>query len=116
MKAIVNGKIVLPDRIAEGEALVFDERIRGIVDAGDVPADAERIDACGGYVLPGLIDMHIHGYLGQDASDGSYEGIRTMAQGIVRNGVTGFLPTTMTVSRPELRAAFAHLRQDAFWS
>ena len=67
MKAIINGKIVLPDRIVEGGALLFDGHIHGAVDARDVPADAERIDACGGYVLPGLIDMHIHGYLGHDA-------------------------------------------------
>ncbi len=111
MKAIINGKIVLPDRIVEGGALLFDGHIHGAVDARDVPAEAERIDAGGGYVLPGLIDMHIHGYLGHDASDGSYEGVRTMARGIAQNGVTGFLPTTMTVSRPELRAAFAQIRR-----
>ena len=34
-----------------------------------------------------------------------------MARGIAQNGVTGFLPTTMTVSRPELRAAFAQIRR-----
>lgn len=111
MKAIVNGKIVLPDGIAEGRALLFAERIAGIVEAADVPADAERIDAGGGYVLPGLIDMHIHGYMGADASDGSYEGLRTIARGIAQNGVTGFLPTTMTVSYGELRAAFAQIRR-----
>lgn len=111
MKAIVNGKIVLPDSIAEGRALLFQDRILGMVDREAVPPDAERIDAGNGYVLPGLIDMHIHGYLGEDASDGSYEGIRTMARGVVKNGVTGFLPTTMTVSYPALRAAFKQIRR-----
>ena len=111
MQAIINGKIVLPDRLAEGCALLFDEKIQGVVPAAQVPAGAKVIDAAGGLVIPGLIDMHIHGYLGEDASDGSFEGIRTMAEGVAKNGVTGFLPTTMTVSYDELRAAFAQIRR-----
>ena len=111
MQAILNGKIVLPDRVAEGCALLFEEKILGVVPAAEVPAGAQVIDAAGNLVIPGLIDMHIHGYLGEDASDGSFEGIRTMAEGVAKNGVTGFLPTTMTVSYDELRAAFAQIRR-----
>ena len=114
MKAIINGKIVLPERIENNAALLFDSQIRGLVNRKDIPAGAEILDAGGKYVLPGLLDMHIHGYLGEDASDGSYEGLRAMAEGIVKNGVTGFLPTTMTVSEPALRAAFAQIRV-AMW-
>ena len=111
MFAIVNGKIVLPDRLVEGSALLYDRRILGLVSESEVPAEAERIDAQGNYVIPGLLDMHIHGYLGEDASDGSFDGIRTMAEGVAKNGVTSFLPTTMTVSYDELRAAFAQIRR-----
>ena len=110
MKAIINGRIVLPDCIAEG-ALLYDEKIQGIVSPAEIPAGTEIIDAAGNYVIPGLIDMHIHGYLGEDASDGKFEGIRTMAEGVAKNGVTSFLPTTMTVSYDELRAAFAQIRK-----
>lgn len=46
----------------------------------------------GAYVAPGLIDVHIHGYLGQDVCDCNPDGIRKIAAGIVQNGVTGFLP------------------------
>ncbi len=98
MKAIVNGKLILKDRIVEGKALLYTDVIEGIVDADKVPADAEIIDAAGKYVAPGLIDLHIHGYLGKDVCDGSVESMRTICEGIVKNGVTGFLPTTMTVS------------------
>lgn len=111
MKAIINGKIVLPDRIVEDRALVFDEKIKDIVSPDKLNADTERIDAAGSYVIPGLIDMHIHGYLGEDASDGSFDGLRIMAEGVAKNGVTAFLPTTMTVSYDELRAAFAQIRR-----
>lgn len=111
MQAIINGKIVLPDRIVEDAALLFDAKIKGIVPVNEVPAAAETIDAAGKYVIPGLIDMHIHGYLGEDASDGSFDGIRVMAEGVAKNGVTSFLPTTMTVSYDELHAAFAQIRK-----
>ena len=111
MQAIVNGRIVLPDRAIEGAALLFDKKIVGVVPAAGVPEGVERIDAAGATVIPGLIDMHIHGYLGEDASDGTFEGIRTMAEGVAKNGVTSFLPTTMTVSYGELRAAFAQIRR-----
>ena len=109
MKAIINGRIVTPESVVEGKVLVYDEKIQGVVEAA--PAGAEVIDAQGGYVIPGLVDMHIHGYLGEDASDGSYEGLKIMAEGVAKNGVTSFLPTTMTVSYDELRKAFSLIRK-----
>lgn len=102
MKAIINGRILTPGGAREG-ALLFDEKIRGVTDH---VGDAQIIDARGLYVLPGLVDMHIHGYLGEDASDGKAEGILKMAEGIVKNGVTSWLPTTMTVSMDDLETAF----------
>ena len=111
MHAIINGRIVLPDRLVENMAIVYSGKIEGIVAPENIPAGAEIIDAQGNYVIPGLIDMHIHGYLGEDASDGSFDGIKTMAEGVAKNGVTAFLPTTMTVSYDELRASFAQIRR-----
>lgn len=96
MKAIINGKIILKDGIKEGGALLFSDVIEGIVPAENVPESAEIIDAKGGYVAPGLIDLHIHGYLGKDVCDGEEESIRTISKGLLANGVTGYLPTTMT--------------------
>ena len=75
-----------------------------------MPAGAEVIDAKGGYTLPGLIDIHIHGYLGEDSTDGIADGLYTMANGIVKNGVTSFLPTTMTVGMNDINAAFGAVR------
>lgn len=105
MKAIINGKIILKDRVIEDKALLYSDVIEGVVSTDQIPADAQVIDACGGYVSPGLIDIHIHGYLSKDVCDGEEESIRTIAGGIVKNGVTGFLPTTMTVDMTVIRKA-----------
>ncbi len=105
MKAIINGKIILKDRIVEGCALLYTNVIEGILPADKVPTDAEIIDAKGGYVAPGLIDIHIHGYLGKDVCDGEEESIRTISKGIMANGVTGYLPTTMTEDMKVIRKA-----------
>lgn len=108
---IVGGKIVLPDSVVEGKALAFDSesgKIVGIVD--QAPKSANVIDADGNYVAPGLVDIHIHGYLNEDTSDGKPEGIKKMAYGVAQNGVTSFLPTTMTVSQEEIDAALNTVR------
>ena len=105
MKAIINGKIILPDQILEDSALLYSNKIEGIVKVSELPKDAEIIDAKGGYVAPGLIDMHIHGYLGKDVCDGEEESIRVISNGLVANGVTGYCPTTMTVDMKVIKKA-----------
>ena len=112
MKAIVNGRILLPDGEISGKALLYDETIAGIADPGDIHAD-EITDAEGAYVAPGLIDTHIHGYMGDDASDGNAEGLRRMAERLAKNGVTAFLPTTMTVPMDQLEEALRQIRRVA---
>lgn len=111
MKAIVNGKIILKDRVVENAALLFSDVIEGVLPADKIPADAEIIDANGGYVSPGLIDLHIHGYLGCDVCDGTVESIRTISEGIVKNGVVGYLPTTMTVDMSVIKKSLEVCRE-----
>ena len=108
---IIGGKIVLPDAVVEGKALAFSQetgKIEGIVDT--VPAGADTIDARGNYIAPGLVDIHIHGYLGEDTCDAKPEGIQKMAYGVAQNGVTSFLPTTMTVAKNEIIDALNAVR------
>ena len=109
MKAIINGRIVTPTGTLEGKALLFDEKIRGSVSPAEI-GDAEVIDAEGKYIVPGLIDIHIHGYQGADASDGDAEAVVRMAEGLAKNGVTAWLPTTMTISYEALYKAFDSIR------
>jgi N-acetylglucosamine-6-phosphate deacetylase len=110
VKAIINGIILHQETELQGQALLFDEKVLGIVPKDQVPEAAEIIDAKGLYVSPGLIDLHIHGYLNEDTSDGSEEGIRAIAKGLLKNGVTSFLPTTMTVRWEEIETAFDVVR------
>ena len=103
MKAIVNGKIILKDEIIEGYALLLSDVIEAVIPQDKLPENAEVIDAQGGYIAPGLIDLHIHGYLGCDVCDGDENSMRTISKGLLANGVTGYLPTTMTVDMKVIR-------------
>lgn len=105
MKALINGRIIFKDRIEEGLSLVIGDKIEAVVKAGSEPKGCEIIDCKGSYIAPGLIDLHIHGYLGKDVCDGDEESMRIIADGIIKNGVTGFLPTTMTVSMDVIEKA-----------
>ena len=105
MFVIKNGKIILENGIALGKALLIGDKIEAIIPEGEAPATAEVIDANGGYICPGLIDLHIHGYLQKDVCDASEESMRIISKGLLANGVTGYLPTTMTVDMAVVQGA-----------
>ena len=102
-----NAKIVLKDRVIEGDILTADGIIRDIIDRKS-PVKAETlevensIDLDGKYVVPGFIDVHIHGSNGADAMDGTAEALKTISSYIATKGTTKFLATTLTSSKEEL--------------
>lgn len=111
MKYIKNGKIIMPDGEITGKVLAFSDKIEGIIDEKDIDPNGEVFDAEGGIVSPGLVDIHIHGYIGEDSSDGSKDGLLKMASALVGNGVTAWLPTTMTVPLEQLEKVFDIVRE-----
>ena len=111
MLALKHAKLLLKDKIEYNKAVLLSDKIEGIVEETEIPEGAEIIDCKGGYITPGFIDLHIHGYLGKDVCDATAESIRTIAGGIVENGVTGFLPTTMTVDMTVIKGALNACRE-----
>lgn len=95
MKYIINGRVYAPDRVIErGVVTIVGDKIAAVGEAAPLPdvTGAEVIDATGLHVIPGLIDLHIHGLSGFDAMQGQ---IAEMAAELPRHGVTAFLPTTI---------------------
>ena len=111
MLALKHAKLLLKDKIEYNKVLLLSDKIEGIVEENEIPEGAEIIDCKGGYITPGFIDLHIHGYLGKDVCDATAESIRTIAGGLVENGVTGFLPTTMTVDMEVIKGALDACRE-----
>lgn len=113
MKAIVNGKIILRDRVVENKVLLYDDKIIAIQDDIGFMQGVEAIDAGGCYVSPGFIDIHIHGAFGCDAMDEGIEAIKTISSGLCQNGVTAFLPTTISSDKESLQRALDNIRRAA---
>lgn len=65
--------------------------------------DGELLDAAGCYAIPGLTDLHFHGCVGEDFSDGSPEGLEKIADYQLSRGVTQFCPAGMTLAREQLQ-------------
>ena len=74
--------------------------------ADPMPGDSEVVDASGLYVLPGLVDVHIHGAVGHDFCDGDSKGLQEIAAFLKSQGITSFCPTSMTLPAEELKQIF----------
>lgn len=85
-----NARVVLPDREVEADVLVADGRVAAIGDALD---GAEQIDLAGTTLLPGFIDVHIHGAVGVDVMEATADGLREVSVYLASQGVTSWLPT-----------------------
>lgn len=63
----------------------------------------ETIDATGCYAIPGLTDVHFHGCMGHDFSDGDPEGLEVIARYELSRGITQICPAGMTLLEDQLR-------------
>lgn len=72
--------------------------------------EGETLDAHGGYVVPGFVDIHIHGAMGADFSDGDPAGFAAMGEFLLRQGVTSFLGTSMALPEERLCGVFSAAR------
>lgn len=86
--------------------LIEDGKIKNICEQCD-GVDVLSLPKC--KIIPGLIDMHIHGANGYDAMDATYESVNEISKYLAANGVTCFLPTTMTVQWEEIIKAIKNI-------
>lgn len=109
---IDNATAILPDRLAPRSRVVLrNGRIAEIGRAGKrAPRGATVIDARGGYVSPGFIDIHVHGGGGADFMDGTAGAVRTICRTHARHGTTTLFPTTTTGAPAEIHAMIAACR------
>ena len=106
-----NGWIFADGRFVRGGFSVENGRFANVLE--DIPGPAEDLD--GALVIPGLVDIHVHGCAGADFSDGDYAGLVRMARHLARRGVTSFAPASMTLPYDALDKAFhaaARLRRE----
>lgn len=102
---ILNGTIITPFQILKGKVIyIKNGKIIAIEKKENItaPIKTEVIDAGDGFVVPGFIDIHVHGGGGSDIMDGKYEAVKQVAATHSRFGTTAFLPTTMTVSKDKI--------------
>ncbi|MBM7854863.1 N-acetylglucosamine-6-phosphate deacetylase [Desulfohalotomaculum tongense] len=113
MKAIINGKIILENCVLKDYVLLYDNEIIDLIKKDEFKMfnDVEEvIDAKNNFVSPGFIDLHIHGSGGSDTMDATLDALNNISKSIVKNGVTSFLPTTMTMPKKDIVRAFESIK------
>lgn len=108
---VVGADLVLPDRVASQHTLVIEDgRIADISGPlNSARAGDRRIDVSGHMIVPGFIDVHVHGVGGHDVQDGP-GAIARVAAVLPRYGVTAFCPTTVACDTPVLAAVLDEVR------
>lgn len=106
-KCIINGKVVLKDKIIDANVYIEDEYICEI--SKRQPEDEEVIDAKGRYLSPGFIESHCHGRGGSDFMYPSFEDLNTITTNSIKTGVTRILATTMTMSKEDTLSAIKNI-------
>lgn len=109
----INGTAVLPDRLLERAWVrCAGGRIVAVEPQGSqpLPAHAQVVDAKGGYITPGFVDIHVHGGAGADFMDGTAEAVKIACRAHLQHGTTTLFPTTTTGSEEQILAMLAACR------
>jgi len=110
---INNGTVLTPlDEIKDGTIVVQGAKIIDVGKRGEVqePTDANVVDAGGAYIVPGMIDIHVHGSMGADVLDATPQSLETMSNFFVTRGVTAFAATMITAPEADLLAGLENVR------
>lgn len=105
---ITNGKLLTSQGWVKEGWLIFDGNKILDLGSGPVPIECDnKIDAAGGYILPGGIDIHVHGGGGHDFMEGTEEAFRVATQTHLRHGTTAIYPTLAASSTEMIMEAAA---------
>ncbi len=109
----LTGNIVTPSVVLTSGTVVVDDNgiIAEVSPLRTSPARADDLDASGLWVLPGFVDVHVHGGGGADFMHGTTDAVRQIARTHTRFGTTGLLATTLTASREATDRAIAAARE-----
>lgn len=107
LKQIINGKIYTPQGWLEGGSVVLeDTKIKSVLHhSRKLDGMDEIIDAKGQYVLPGGVDMHVHGGGGRDFMEGTEDAFITAVEAHRRHGTTSIYPTLSSSTTSMIREA-----------
>ncbi|WP_251518931.1 MULTISPECIES: N-acetylglucosamine-6-phosphate deacetylase [Staphylococcus] len=106
---LINGCIYTErEKIDKGYVIIKNGKIAGLGN-GNYEGELETYDMKGRHILPGFIDMHIHGGYGEDAMDGSFDGLKHLSESLLSEGTTSYVPTTMTQSEQNIKAALKNI-------
>ena len=114
MLVIENGTVYAPTgAIPGGGVLVNVGRIEAVGKRDELmlPADVQHLDARGGLIAPGFVNIHIHGVGGYDTDDGEVASLEAMSLLLTRHGVTSWVPTTTSRPLAEIVAVCAVIRE-----
>lgn len=107
-----NATVVLPDRTIEhGTVLIEDGFIAAVAENDISQVGVETLDLSGMTLLPGFIDVHIHGAAGVDVMEATAEGLAEVSRYLASQGVTAWLPTFVPASDENYASAIAAIAQ-----
>src|SRR5262245_18546764 len=100
---VFRGRVVLPDRVLEQATVHCRNGRIEAVKRGSGPRNADVIDTEGGWIVPGFVDIHVHGAEGADYMDGHPDAVKTVNRAHLRRGTITIFPTTTTGSPAQVR-------------
>jgi len=103
-------EVVLPDRVLSPGTVVVDEGLIVEVKASSAPGGTSNFAFHGHYIVPGFIDVHVHGVEGVDTLSGEMP-VADIARRLPRFGVTAFCPTTVACSPAALQGVLDQVRR-----
>lgn len=107
---IDNARIITPDTTLNSGWILSQDGIIWAIGTGEPPEADNVIDADGHTLLPGFIDLHVHGAVNADVMDANADALCRMAAFYASHGVTSFLPTTLTASHDDVMAALQTIK------